>query len=160
MNKGLFALALGTFALGIAEFLMMGILSNIAASMDVSVTQAGHFISAYATGVCFGAPTLLFARKLPLKKLMAILAAVITIGNLGAALAPSYWTFLAARFVSGLPHGAYFGVGAIVARKLAAPGKEVSAVSLMIAGMTVATLVGVPPAPSSPTIFTGEWHFS
>lgn len=144
MNKGLFALALGTFALGIAEFLMMGILSNIAASMHVSVTQAGHFISAYATGVCFGAPALLFARKLPLKKLMAILAAVITIGNLGAALAPSYWTFLAARFVSGLPHGAYFGVGAIVARKLAAPGREVSAVSLMIAGMTVATLLGVP----------------
>lgn len=144
MNKGLFALALGTFALGITEFLMMGILSNIASSMSVSVTDAGHFISAYAGGVCFGAPALLFARKLPLKRLMMILASVIAVGNLCAALSPSYWTFFASRFLSGLPHGAYFGVGAIVARKLAAPGKEVSAVSLMIAGMTVATLVGVP----------------
>lgn len=144
MNKGLTALALGTFALGIAEFLMMGILSNIAESMHISVTDAGHFISAYATGVCVGAPALLFARKLPLKRLMMILAGVIAAGNLCAALAPGYWTFMAARFISGLPHGAYFGVGAIVARKLAAPGKEVSAVSIMIAGMTIATLLGVP----------------
>lgn len=144
MNKGLTALALGTFALGIAEFLMMGILSNIAESMHISVTTAGHFISAYATGVCCGAPALLFARKIPLKRLMALLAAIIAVGNLCAAIAPTYWTFMAARFISGLPHGAYFGVGAIVARKLAAPGKEVSAVSIMIAGMTVATLIGVP----------------
>ncbi len=101
MNKGLFALALGTFALGITEFLMMGILSNIATSMDVTITRAGHFISAYAAGVCIGAPGLLFARKLPLKKLMTILAALITIGNLLTALAPSYLTFIAARFLSG-----------------------------------------------------------
>lgn len=144
MNKGLFALAMGTFALGIAEFLMMGILSEIASDMGVSISDAGHFISAYALGVCVGAPALLFARKAKLKHIILTLAALITVGNLGAALSPGYWSFILSRFVSGLPHGAYFGVGAIMARRLAQPGKEVSAVSYMIAGMTVATLIGVP----------------
>ena len=144
MNKGLFALAMGTFALGIAEFLMMGILGNIAANMGISISSAGNFISAYALGVCVGAPLLLFARKVPLKTIMLTLAAVIAVGNLGAAVSPGYWTFMLSRFISGLPHGAYFGVGAIVARRLARPGKEVSAVSYMIAGMTIATLIGVP----------------
>ena len=95
-------------------------------------------------GVCVGAPALLFARKMALKKLMLLLAAVIMVGNLLAAVAPGFWTFCAARFISGLPHGAYFGVGAIVARKLASPSKAASAVAIMIGGMTVATLVGVP----------------
>lgn len=144
MNKGLTALALGTFALGISEFLMMGILGDMAADMNVSVARAGHFITAYATGVCVGAPALLFARRMPLKRIMLMLAALIAAGNLLAAAASGYWTFMAARFVSGLPHGAYFGVGAIVARRLAAPGREVSSVAYMIAGMTVATLIGVP----------------
>lgn len=144
MKKGLFALALGTFALGISEFLMMGILSNLAQDLDISISRAGHLISAYATGVCCGAPALLFARKIPLKRIMLILAATIAAGNLLAALSPDFWCLLAARFISGLPHGAYFGVGAIVARRLASPGREVSAVSFMIAGMTVATLGGVP----------------
>ncbi|WP_290144712.1 MFS transporter, partial [Muribaculum intestinale] len=145
MNKrGLFALALGTFALGITEYLTMGILGMLAADMDVSISGAGAFISAYAGGVCVGAPALLFARKMALKKLMLLLAAVIMVGNLLAAVAPGFWTFCAARFISGLPHGAYFGVGAIVARKLASPSKAASAVAIMIGGMTVATLVGVP----------------
>ena len=144
MNKGLLALAMGTFALGIAEFLMMGILGNIAQSMDVTISQAGNFISAYAAGVCVGAPALLFARRIPLRTIMLSLAAIIAIGNLGACAAQGYWPFIIARFISGLPHGAYFGVGAIVARRLAAPGKEVSAVAFMIAGMTIATLIGVP----------------
>lgn len=144
MQKDLTALALGTFALGIAEFLMMGILGNIAGSMNVSISQAGWFISSYAIGVCCGAPALLFARKIPLKRLMLLFAAVIAVGNLMAAFAPGFVTFCVARFISGVPHGAYFGVGAIVARKLAAPGKQSGAVAFMIAGMTVATLVGVP----------------
>lgn len=144
MNKGLLALALGTFSLGITEFLMMGILVNLATDLSVSVSEAGHLISAYAGGVCVGAPALLLARKFRLKSIMMSLAAIIAVGNACAALSPTYWTLFASRFISGLPHGAYFGVGAIVARKLAAPGKEVSAVSIMIAGMTVATLGGVP----------------
>lgn len=144
MNKGLFALALGTFALGIAEFLMMGILSNLASDLDISISGAGHLISAYALGVCCGAPALLFARKVPLKRIMLILAGIIAVGNLLAAVSPDFWCLFVARFISGLPHGGYFGVGAIVARRLARPGREVSAVSFMIAGMTVATLAGVP----------------
>lgn len=144
MNKGLLALAGGTFALGITEFMMMGILVALAGSLGVTVAQAGHLISAYAMGVCVGAPVLLFARKLKLKTIMLILTGLIAVGNLAAAFAPNFWTLFAARFVCGLPHGAYFGVGAIVARKLASPGKEVTAVALMVAGMTVATLVGVP----------------
>lgn len=144
MKKGLLALAIGTFALGITEYMMMGILVNLAHDLNVSVSQAGHLISAYATGVCVGAPALLVSRKLPLKKIMLILAAMIAGGNLLAALADGYWTLFAARFISGLPHGAYFGVGAIVARRLAGNGGEARAVSLVIAGMTVATVAGVP----------------
>lgn len=144
MNKALFALSLGTFALGISEFVMMGILSNIAAGLGVSITAAGHLISAYATGVCVGAILMLLLRRMPLSRMMMLLAAVICAGNLLAAASPGYWTMLGARFISGLPHGAYFGVGAIVARRLAAPGREVQAVSIMIAGMTVANLLGVP----------------
>ncbi len=144
MKKGLFALAMGTFSLGIAEFLMMGILSDIAANMGVTVAQAGHFISAYALGVCAGAAMLLFARRIPLKRLMVVLSVMIAVGNLFAACAWNYGSFFAARFMSGLPHGCYFGVGAIVARKIADAGKQVSAVAYMIAGMTAANLVGVP----------------
>ena len=128
MNKGLVSLAVGTFALGITEFMMMGILVNLAKDLSVSVAQAGHLISAYASGVCVGAPVLLFARKFRLKTIMMALAAIIALGNLFATFAPNFWTLFAARFISGLPHGAYFGVGAIVARKLASSGKEVSAV--------------------------------
>lgn len=144
MNRALAALSLGTFALGIAEFVIMGILVNIAGSLGISIAAAGHLISAYASGVCAGAIGLLFVRRMPLHRIMILLAAVIGFGNLLATLAPGYHTLLAARFISGLPHGAYFGVGAIVARRLARPGRETQAVALMIAGMTVANLVGVP----------------
>ncbi|MBD5180730.1 MAG: MFS transporter [Bacteroidales bacterium] len=144
MHKGLTALAVGTFALGIAEFMMMGILTKMGEDMGVSVAQAGNFISFYALGVCIGAPALLFARRMRLKTLMLLLGAIIAIGNAMAALSPGYNLFCIARLISGLPHGAYFGVGAIVARKLAQPGKEAGAVAYMISGMTVATLAGVP----------------
>lgn len=156
--KSLVALALGTFALGISEFLMMGILVNIAENLGVSITDAGHLISAYAAGVCVGAPALLFFRKTPLKKIMLALAALIAAGNLLAFLSSGYWMLFAARFISGLPHGAYFGVGAIVARRLVKPGHEVGAVSFMIGGMTVATLAGVPLA----TFITNSlsWRFA
>lgn len=144
MNKGLFALAMGTFSLGMAEFLMMGILINLATAMDVSVSETGHFISAYATGVCFGAPALLLFRRMPLRRMLLMLVALIGAGNLLAALSTDFWMLMCARFISGLPHGAYFGVGAIVARRLVPPGHQSGAVAFMIAGMTVATLGGVP----------------
>lgn len=144
MKRALFSLALGTFTLGIAEFMMMGILSVMAQDLAVSLPAAGHLISFYALGVCVGAPLLLFARRLQLRSLMIFFAAVIAAGNALAALSNGFRMLCVARFISGLPHGAYFGVGAIVARKLAPAGREVSAVSYMIAGMTVATVCGVP----------------
>ena len=144
MKKSLLALAFGTLGLGIAEFVMMGILPDVAANLHISIEQAGHFISAYALGVCCGAPALILARRFPLKHILLALVSVVIAGNLFATAASGYWTLLSARFISGLPHGAYFGVASIVAEKLADKGKGSEAVSIMIAGMTVANLFGVP----------------
>lgn len=144
MKKSLIALAFGTLGLGIAEFVMMGILPDVASALRISISQAGHFISAYALGVCVGAPILILARKFPLKKILLSLVCVVIIGNTLAALSSNYFLLMLARFVSGLPHGAYFGVGSIMAEKLASKGKGAEAVAIMIAGMTVANLFGVP----------------
>ena len=144
MKKSLIALAFGTLGLGIAEFTMMGILPYVASDLNVSISTAGHFISAYALGVCCGAPILLWARKYPLKHILLGLMVLMLVGNLCAAVAQGYWMLLVSRFISGLPHGAYFGVASIVAGKLADEGKGAEAVSIMIAGMTVANLFGVP----------------
>ena len=145
MKKGLIALALGTLGLGMSEFVMMGILPDVARDLDISIPVAGHFISAYAIGVCVGAPLLvLVARKRPLKQILLALVAIFALGTLLSCMAPNYHTLLATRFLSGLPHGAYFGVGSIVASKMAAEGKSSAAVAMMIAGMTVANLAGVP----------------
>lgn len=142
--KSLLSLSLGTFALGMAEFSMMGILPDVAVSLNISIAQAGHFIAAYAIGVCCGAWLLVLSYRLPPKTILLSLSALIAIGNILAALSPGYMTLLVARFISGLPHGAYFGIGSIVATKLAPPGRSAQAVALMIAGMTVANLIGVP----------------
>lgn len=145
MKKSLLALASGTLGLGIAEFVMMGVLPNVAHDLGISIPQAGHFISAYAVGVCVGAPLMvLVARTRPLKQILLGLAAIYVLGNLFASLSPNYWTLLVMRFVCGLPHGAFFGVGSIVAEKIADKGKASQAVSLMTAGMTIANLFGVP----------------
>ena len=144
MKKSLIALAFGTLGLGIAEFVMMGILPDVAKDLGISIPVAGHFISAYALGGCVGAPVLILARKHPLKHILLALVTLMMVGNTCAALAPNYWVLLLARFISGLPHGAYFGVASIVAEKLADKGKGSEAVSIMIAGMTIANLFGVP----------------
>ena len=144
MKKSLLSLAFGTFTLGIVEFGMMGVLNDIANDLDISVTKAGHLISAYATGVAIGAPSLLFLRKLPLRRLMLLLAAVMTVGNALVALSPNFACMLAARFIAGLPHGAFFGAGAIVCSRLADKGRGASAVAILVGGMTVANLIGVP----------------
>ena len=143
--KHLIALSLGTLALGIAEFGMMAILTPLAQSLGVTIAEAGHFISSYASGVCAGVVLMvLFGRKLPLKTFLLVLAGLIFAGNALTIFADSYFTMLAARFIAGLPHGAYFGVASIVAGKLADEGRSSEAVSIMIAGMTVANLFGVP----------------
>lgn len=144
MKKSLLSLAFGTFALGIVEFGMMGILNDIASDLRIGIVKAGHLISAYSAGVAVGAPSLLLFRKLPLRRLMLMLAALIAIGNAMVAMAPNYGSLLMARFIAGLPHGAFFGAGAIVCSRLADPGKGASAVAVLVGGMTVANLVGVP----------------
>lgn len=140
------ALAMGTFALGIAEFSMMGVLGDVSRGLDISVPSAGHLITAYALGVSVGAPMLLAVRRMPLRRILIVLACVIAAGNLLVALSPGYRTMLAARFISGLPHGAFFGVASIVAQRLVRPGRGAEAVAAMVGGMTVANVVGVPGA--------------
>ena len=119
MKRSLLSLAMGTFALGIVEFGMMGILNDIAADLNISIVEAGHLISAYSAGVAVGAPALIFLRRLPLRRLMLLLAAVIAVGNALVALSPNFGCLLVARFIAGLPHGAFFGAGAIVCSRLA-----------------------------------------
>ena len=144
MKKGLFALALGTFTLGMAEFIIEGILTDVAHNMNVSIPEAGHLISTYALGVCIGAFSLILMHKYHPKKILLFLISLVTIGAILASTATNYWMLLCARFIQGLPHGAYFGTGTIVAVKIAKKGKGTSAVSMMCLGMPFANLMGVP----------------
>lgn len=144
MKKSLIAIAIVTFALGITEFGMMGILEDVAHSLGISVVKAGHFITAYSAGVAVGAPLLVLLRKWELKKLLLLLVSVILIGNICTAASPGYHTMLVSRFISGLPHGAFFGAAAIVAERIATEGKKAESVAIVLGGMTVANMVGVP----------------
>lgn len=142
--KGLIALAFGTLSLGVAEFVMMGLLPYIAKDFDVSVATAGHAISAYAFGVMVGALSLAFLHKFKLKHIVIALVVVQLVGIVATSFANSFNILLLTRFISGLPHGCFFGVGAIVAQRIATNGKGNSAVAIMVAGMTVANVFGVP----------------
>ena len=157
-SSGLLALACGTFALGVAEFSLMGILSPLAHDLDVTIPQAGDFISAYALGVSLGAPLPLFFRNQPLKRILLGLCCLIMLGNGLAAAAPGYVSLICARFLAGLPHGAYFGVAAIVAVRLVPPGYKATAVAIMVAGMTLANVVGVPTVTWVTNAFS--WRFT
>ena len=139
------ALATGGFAIGTTEFVTMGLLPEIADGVEVSIPAAGHVISAYALGVVVGAPTLaLVGARMPPRALLVGLMAVLAVGNVATALAGSYGLLAAARFVSGLPHGGYFGVASLVAASLAAPGRAGRAVAAVMLGLPVANVVGVP----------------
>ena len=142
--KGLIALAFGTLSLGVAEFVMMGLLPYIAKDFDVSVATAGHAISAYAFGVMVGALALAFLHKFKLKHIVIALVVVQLVGIVATSFANSFNILLLTRFISGLPHGCFFGVGAIVAQRIATSGKGNSSVAIMVAGMTVANVFGVP----------------
>ncbi|KAF2513619.1 MFS transporter [Flavobacterium zhairuonense] len=145
MKKSLIALSLGGLTIGITEFVMMGLLPDIASDMKVSIPVAGYLISSYALGVVIGAPLLVIAgRNYPPKKMLLILAFMLTVFNALSIVAPNYNFLFASRFLSGLPHGAFFGVGAVVASRLADKGKEAQAISIMFAGLTIANLIGVP----------------
>ncbi len=145
MKKSLIALSFGGLTIGITEFVMMGLLPDIASDLSVSIPTAGYLISAYALGVVIGAPTLvLMTRNYPPKKILLLLAAMLTLFNALSIIAPNYNLLFVSRLLSGLPHGAFFGVGAVVASRLATKGKEAQAISIMFAGLTLANLIGVP----------------
>jgi DHA1 family inner membrane transport protein len=147
MPLALLALAVGAFGIGTTEFVMMGLLPDVADDLHISIPTAGHLVSAYALGVVIGAPLLAaltarMSRRTVLIGLMALFVA----GNALSAFAPGYDSLLAARFLSGLPHGAFFGVGAVVATNMVAPERKARSVSLMFLGLTVANIAGVPVA--------------
>ena len=142
-----FALAIGGFGIGTTEFVAMGLLPDIAASLGITEPVAGHVISAYALGVVIGAPLIAaLTARMPRRKLLLGLMVLFTVANLASVFAPTYGTLIAARFIAGLPHGAYFGIAALVAAHLMGPQNRAKAVSHVLTGLTVATVLGVPVA--------------
>ncbi|CQR64375.1 MFS transporter [Streptomyces leeuwenhoekii] len=147
MPLALLALAVGAFGIGTTEFVMMGLLPDVADDLHISIPTAGHLVSAYALGVVIGAPLLAAATaRLSRRTVLIGLMVLFVAGNALSALAPGHHSLLAARFLSGLPHGAFFGVGAVVATTMVAPERKARSVSLMFLGLTVANIAGVPAA--------------
>jgi DHA1 family inner membrane transport protein len=147
MPLALLALAVSAFGIGTTEFVMMGLLPNVADDLGTSVPAAGYLVSAYALGVVIGAPLLTaLGSRIPRKRMLLLLMAFFVVGNFASALAPGFGWLLAGRVLAGLPHGAFFGVGAVVAARLAAEGRQARAVATMFLGLTVANIVGVPAA--------------
>jgi MFS transporter, DHA1 family, inner membrane transport protein len=145
LMRAVLALGVGGFSIGTGEFVIMGLLPEVAADIGVSIPQAGHVISAYAVGVVIGAPVLaVLAAGWPRRALLIALMGIYALGNFASALAPGYLSLNLMRFLTGLPHGTYFGVAALVAATLAPPGARARAVGLVMLGLTGATLVGVP----------------
>lgn len=145
INPPLLALATGAFGIGVTEFAPMGMLPGIAADLGVSIPAAGLLISAYALGVLIGAPLMtLTTGRIPRRQLLIGLMAIFTLGNLMSALATDYTSLLIARVVTSLNHGAFFGVGALVAASVVAPDRRAGAVAAMFMGLTLATIGGVP----------------
>lgn len=140
-----FALALGGFAIGTTEFATMSLLPLFSRGLGIDEPTAGHVISAYALGVVVGAPLLaVAAARLSRRTLLILLMALFAVGNGASALAPTYETMLVFRFLSGLPHGAYFGIASLVAASLVPPDRRTQAVGNIMLGLTVATIIGVP----------------
>ena len=141
------AMALGSFAIGTGEFAIMGLMPDIASNLQLSEPQVGHAISAYALGVMVGAPTLaIIGARLLRKHMLLLLMALYAIGNLATAFAPSFGGLVAFRFISGLPHGAYFGIAAVVASSMVAKDQRAGAVARVMMGLTLAMLLGNPVA--------------
>ena len=139
------ALACGGFGIGTGEFAIMGLLPDVAATFQVTTPQAGYVISAYALGVVVGAPLIAIAgAKASRRSLLLILMSLFAVGNLASALAPDFLSFTVLRFLTGLPHGAYFGVSALVAASLVPVQMRAQAVGYVMMGLTVATLLGTP----------------
>lgn len=145
LKPGLLTLTLGGVVVGMTEFMMMGVLPDVASSLSISIPSAGHLISIYALGVVIGAPlmTALTGKYRPRLVLMSMMG-MFALFNTLFALSPSYPLLLVSRLFAGLPHGAFFGMGAVAASRMAEPGREARAVSMMFAGLTIANIAGVP----------------
>lgn len=145
INFPLLALAVGAFAIGTTEFSPMGFLPEIARDLEISIPRAGMLISAYALGVMLGAPLMtLWLSRYPKRKSLILLMAIFTIGNILATLAPNYLGLMGARIITSLNHGAFFGIGSVVAASVVAKDKQASAVAMMFMGLTIANIGGVP----------------
>lgn len=143
--RALLALAMGGFAIGTGEFVIMGLLPNVARDIGVSIPEAGDLISAYALGVVIGAPVLaVLAARWPRRTLLLALAGFYALANFVVALMPGYWTIAAARFASGFPHGTFFGVASLVAATMVPPGRRGQAVGFVMLGLSLAIVVGAP----------------
>ncbi len=145
MRLPLYALSAAAFGIGTTEFVIMGLLPEVANDLGVTIPQAGLLVSGYAIGVTIGAPIVAIATA-RLKRPVALLSlmGIFILGNLMCALAPSYWPLMIARIVTAFCHGAFFGVGAVVAADLSPPGKKAQAIAMMFAGLTLANVLGVP----------------
>ena len=160
-DKRILPLAIGGLAIGTTEFTIMGLLPDIAKTLQITIPQAGHLIAAYALGVVIGAPILIgYSVKFPPKKVLTVLMVIFTIFNALSAIAPDYNSMLIIRFMSGLPHGAFFGVGTVVASRMAGKGKEALYISLMFTGLTVANLAMVPLVTYIGHAFHWRWYFA
>src|SRR6476469_5700819 len=145
IGAAIFALAMGGVGIGVTEFTMMGLLKEVEQGLNISTPEAGHLISAYALGVVVGAPLLAaVGARLPRKKLALGLLLFFTVANLTSFIAPDYGTMLVSRFAAGLPHGAFFGVAAVIAASLVPPTRRGWAISMVMAGLSVSNVIGVP----------------
>ena len=145
MSLPLFALAIASFAIGTTEFVIMGLLPDVAQDLHVSVPQAGYLVSGYALGVALGSPLVaILIARLPRKSALTGLMGLFILGNLGCALAPDYRMLLLARVVTSLAHGAFFGIGSVVAAGLVPREHRTRAVAFLLAGLTLANVLGVP----------------
>ncbi|CAL9605535.1 Inner membrane transport protein YdhP [Streptomyces sp. enrichment culture] len=145
MPLALLALAIGAFGIGTTEFVIMGLLPEVAADYGVSIPTAGFLVTGYALGVVLGAPVMtVLGTRIPRKRMLMLLMGLFIAGNLLSALAPAFGVMLAGRVVASLAHGAFFGIGAVVAAELVAPEKKAGAIAMMFTGLTVANVVGVP----------------
>lgn len=160
LDKRIIPLAIGGLGIGTTEFAVMGLLPDIAKTLAITIPQTGHLISAYALGVVIGAPIIIgYAVKFPPKKVLITLMVIFTLFNGLSAIAPNYTSLLIIRFLSGLPHGAFFGVGTVVAARMAQKGKEAFNISLMFTGLTVANLAMVPFVTYIGHTFHWRWYF-
>ncbi|MFJ8310185.1 MULTISPECIES: MFS transporter [unclassified Streptomyces] len=145
MPLALLALAIGAFGIGTTEFVIMGLLPEVAGTFDVAIPTAGYLVSGYALGVVLGAPLMtVLGTKIPRKRMLMVLMGLFVVGNVVSAVAPSFGLMLAGRIVASLAHGAFFGIGSVVAADLVAPEKKAGAIAMMFTGLTVANVVGVP----------------